>query len=137
MAISVVDALNFLKVKKLVMVTPYLEEIVETEEKYLESFGFDVIHSETLNRADQLANMKRSPWENYHFALDAARQAPDAEAIFISCGALRTLEIIEYLERATLKPVVSSNLCNAWNCLKLAGIKEPINGCGSLLAQRR
>ena len=134
---SVVEALNFLEVKKLVIVAPYLQEIVDAEEKYLESFGFNTVHSETLNSADALANTARAPWENYHFALDAARQAPDAEAIFISCGALRTIEIIEHLERATMKPVVSSNLCTAWNCLRLAGIKEPIYGYGSLLSRER
>ena len=134
---SVVEALNFLEVKKLVIVAPYLQEIVDAEEKYLESFGFNTVHSETLNSADALANTARAPWENYHFALNAARRAPDAEAIFISCGALRTIEIIEHLERTTMKPVVSSNLCTAWNCLRLAGIKEPIYGYGSLLSRER
>ena len=137
MALSVVEALNFLKVKKLVIVAPYLQDIVDAEEKYLESFGFDVIHSETLSSTDPHANAARAPWENYHFALDASRQAPDAEAIFISCGALRAIEIIEHLERTTMKPVVSSNLCTAWNCLRLAGIKEPIYGYGSLLSRER
>jgi len=137
MALSVVESLRALDVKKIVVVAPYLKEITDAEEKYLESFGFEVVYSETLGMKDPLAFMERPLWENYHFALNAYRKAPEAEAIFISCGAMRTIEIIEDLERATGKPVLSSNQCNAWLCLKLAGIREPIYGYGSLLARER
>jgi len=137
MALSVIEALNFLNVKEIVLVCPYLKEIVCAEEKYLNNFGFNVIYSETLSIADSLLIFARPPWENYYFALNAARKAPEAEALFISCGAMRTIEIIEYLECVIRKPVLSSNLCNAWNCLRLAGIKDPIYGYGSLLARER
>ena len=46
-------------------------------------------------------------------------------------------QIIEYLERAIGKPAVSSNLCTAWNCLRLASVKEPIRGYGTLLGRER
>ncbi len=137
MAFSITEALNFLNAKKIAMVTPYLQEIVDAEEKYLESFGFDVIYSETLGRVDPLGTMARTPRENYNFTLNAANNAPEAEVIVISCGAMRSIEIIEDLESAIGKPVVSSNLCSAWLCLKLANIKEPIYGYGSLLANKR
>jgi len=137
MATSVIEALQSLNIKKLVIAAPYLKEITEIEEKYLESFGFDVVHSETLGMKDPLGFMERPPWENYHLALNAYRKAPEAEAIFLSCGAMRTIEIIEHLERATGKTVLSSNQCNAWMCLKLAGIRDPVYGYGTLLARER
>jgi maleate isomerase len=137
MALSITEGLSFLGVKKIAMVCPYLQEVVDAEEKYLESFGFEVVYSETLNKSDPLAYAAREPWENYHFALDAARKTPEAEAVVVSCGAMRTIEIIEYLERAIGKPAVSSNLCTAWNCLRLAGIKEPVHGYGTLLDRER
>jgi maleate isomerase len=136
-ALSVVGSLQSLGIKKIVVVAPYLKEVTDAEEKYLESFGFEVVYSETLGMKEPLVFMERPPWENYHFAFNAYRKAPEAEAIFISCGAMRTIEIIEHLERAIGKPVLSSNQCNAWMCLKLAGIKEPIYGYGSLLARER
>lgn len=137
MAFSVIKALEALNVKKIVMVAPYLQEIVEAEERYVESFGIQIVHSETLGIQDPMAFMERSPWENYSFALNTYHKAPEADAIFISCGALRAIEIIEHLERTIQRPVLSSNLCTAWMCLKLAGIKEPIYGYGSLLARER
>jgi maleate isomerase len=137
MATSVIEALHSLNIKKLVVAAPYLKEITEVEEKYLDSFGFDVVHSETLGMKEPLKFMERPPWENYHLALNAYRKAPEAEAIFLSCGAMRTIEIIEHLERTTGRPVLSSNQCNAWMCLKLAGVREPIYGYGTLLARER
>lgn len=137
MAYSVTRALEALKAKKIVVVAPYLKEVIETEEKYLKAYGLDIVCCENLGMRNPLDYAARTPWDNYHFALNAYRKAPEAEAIFISCGAMRTIGIIEYLEKATGKPVISSNLCNAWMCLKLAGIKEPIYGFGSLLARER
>lgn len=137
MATSVIEALRSLTIKKVVVVAPYLKTITEVEEKYLGSFGFEVVHSETLGIIEPAAITERSPQENYDFALNAFRKAPDADAVFISCGGLRTVDIIGDLERVIGKPVLSSNQCNAWMCLKLAGIHEPIEGYGNLLARER
>ena len=137
MALSIREALNFLGIKKIALVAPYLTEVVDAEEAYLESFGFTIVYSDTLNKVDPLEYAAREPWDNYHFALNAARKAPEAEAVVVSCGAMRTIQIIEYLEKAIGKPAVSSNLCTAWNCLRLAGIKEPIHGYGTLLNRER
>jgi maleate isomerase len=137
MAFAITKAFEFLDAKKIIVVSPYLDEIVEAEERYFESFGFKTVLSETMRIPDPLAVMARPPWENYRFTLNAYNKAPEADLTLISCGALRSIEIIEHLELQTEKPVVSSNLCDVWHCLKLAGIKEPIYGCGSLLAKER
>ena len=60
---------------------------------------------------------------------------PDADAIFISCGALRSIEIIDELEARTGKPVVTSNQALAWHALRLAGIADRIEGHGRLLRE--
>ena len=137
MALSIVKAFESLGVKRFLAVCPYLEEIVEAEKRYFKSFGYETALTESMKIPYPLTVMARSPWENYRFTLDAFAKAPDVDAILIACGALRTFEIIEALEEATGKPVVSSNLCSAWMCLKLAGIKQAIQGFGSLLARER
>ena len=42
-----------------------------------------------------------------------------AEALFISCTALRTACVIAEIEQALGCPVVSSNQATAWMCLRL------------------
>jgi maleate isomerase len=66
----------------------------------------------------------------------AAREVDsvDAEAIFISCTAWRTFEIIESLEKDTGKFVITSNQATLWATLKTMGISE-IPGYGRLLGQ--
>jgi maleate isomerase len=79
----------------------------------------------------------RTTHGNYSFALSVYKNGLDADAIFITCGAMQTIETIEALERMTLLPVVSSNICNIWHCMKLLGIHEPVSGYGSLMEVER
>ena len=55
--------------------------------------------------------------------VELAREAmaPDAEGLFVSCTALRAAVAVPDMERALGRPVVSSNLATAWNCLRLCG----------------
>lgn len=57
------------------------------------------------------------------------RRASGSDAILVSCGSLRTLEIVEALERDTGKSVVSSNIAQMWTALRMlgmAGAERPI-----------
>jgi maleate isomerase len=62
-----------------------------------------------------------------------ARAAPNADAILISCGNLRSFEAIEPLETDTGLPVVTSNQAGLWQALRLVGIRDPLPGIGRLL----
>ena len=67
------------------------------------------------------------------FAL--AQDRADADAIFVSCGALRTLEVVAEIEARAGKPVVCSNQAMIWDCLRLAGIDDRFEGYGRLLQE--
>jgi maleate isomerase len=60
---------------------------------------------------------------------------PDADAIFVSCGALRTVDVIDEIEAATGKPCVASNQAMLWHCLRLAGIDDRLEGLGRLFRE--
>ena len=67
------------------------------------------------------------------FAL--AQDHPDADAIFVSCGALRTLDVIGEIETRAGKPAICSNQAMIWDCLRLAGIDDRFEDYGRLLAE--
>jgi maleate isomerase len=67
------------------------------------------------------------------FAL--AQDHPDADAIFVSCGALRTLDVIAEIEARAGKPAICSNQAMIWDCLRLAGIDDRFESYGRLLAE--
>lgn len=132
---GVVRALRALDVRRVAMGTPYLEEINQLEIRYLEERGIDVVsHLGLQLRYDldmsrvSLATIRRLAHE-----VDAA----NADAVFISCGALRAIHVIEQLEAELGKPIVTSNQAMMWDVLTLAGIGDSISGYGRLLHQSR
>lgn len=128
---GVIAALKTLSVTRIAVATPYLAEIDAREAEYLNAAGFDILTIDGL-RIEKDSDMVRVPPDYIvEFALSVDR--PEAEAIFVSCGALRTLDVVEEIERRAGKPVVCSNQAMMWHCLRQAGIDDRIDGYGRLL----
>jgi maleate isomerase len=130
---SVINALNVLKVRRLAVGTPYLDELNVMEKEYLEARGFQVLHIQGLNITNDADMVKVAPDFIKEFALRIDR--PEAEALFISCGALRTLDVVDDIEKAVQKPVIASNQAMIWQTLRMAGVADRINGYGRLLRE--
>jgi maleate isomerase len=129
----VLQALRTLQAKRIVVTTPYLDDVNNLEARYLQDQGFEILEFQGMNiRKDP--DMRRVVPK---FIQDYARNLdrPDAEAIFISCGGLRSLEIVDALEQEVGKPVVVSNQAMLWNTLRLAGIEDKIEGYGRLFLE--
>lgn len=130
---GVIRALRALGASKLVVATPYLDEINALEADFLESAGFQLLDIQGLNIERDSDMVRVTPDFIAEFAASIDR--PDADAVFISCGALRTLEVVEALEQSLAKPVVCSNQAMIWDTLRLAGIDDRIPGYGRLLRE--
>ncbi|MEM7225483.1 MAG: aspartate/glutamate racemase family protein [Pseudomonadota bacterium] len=129
---GVIRALKALQARRIVVATPYLEEINRLEARYLADAGFEVLAIEGLQIEQDSDMVRVAPDFIAEFA--ASLDRPDAEAIFISCGALRSIDILAPLEQRLGKPVVASNQAMAWDCLRLAGVTDVISGAGRLLS---
>ena len=129
---GVVDALGALGVKKLVVGTPYLDEINTAEAEFLVEKGFDVLDIQGLNLTTGIEFGRVSPayWKKFAQEIDQ----PDADAIFLSCGGIRALEVVEEIEQATGKPVITSNQAQFWSCLRRAGISDELTGFGRIFS---
>ena len=88
------------------------------------------MHIEGLNVTDGAAMGRIAPSFLKDFALSVDRVG--AEAIFVSCGGIRTLDVLQDIEDAAGKPVVCSNQAMVWDCLRRAGIDDKICGYGRL-----
>ncbi len=128
---GVIHALEAFKIKRIVVGTPYIDELNKMEKRYLEDRGFDVLDIQGLNITNDADMVKVTPEFIMDFALSIDRQ--DAEAIFISCGALRSIDVMDKIEKLVRKPVIVSNQAMIWETLRLAGINDAIEGYGSLL----
>lgn len=130
---GVVDALRELDAKKLVVGTPYLDDINTAEAEFLTAKGFDVLDIQGLNLETGIEFGRVTPGYWKAFAKEIDR--PDADAIFLSCGGIRSLEVAEEIEQLTGKPVITSNQAQFWSCLRRAGIGDNIPGFGRIFMQ--
>ena len=60
---------------------------------------------------------------------------PDAQAVMLACGNWLTLGIVDRLEAALGKPVLTTNQVSLWAVLRLAGYHAPVFGWGRLLRE--
>ena len=130
-----VEALRFFGARQVSVATPYPEWNNQKLREYLEAMGFTVLNLEADPWAFQAPNRTigdRPPEDIVEYASQACR--PDADALFCSCTAWRSLEAVEELEKRTGKPVVTANQATAWVTFRKLGITEPIHGFGKLLA---
>ena len=127
---GVVDALKELNAKNIVVGTPYLDEINKCEAEFLVKKGFNVLNIQGLNLDSGISFGKITPeyWRQFAIEIDQ----PDADAIFLSCGGIRALEVAQDIENITGKPCVTSNQGQIWSCLRRAGIMDKISGYGQI-----
>ena len=127
---GVVDALRELKVKNLVVGTPYLDEINTKEAEFLSKKGFSVLNIQGLNLTKGIEFGTVTP--DYWIKFAEEINEDSADAIFLSCGGIRSTEVIDQIEQKTGKPVITSNQAQMWSCLRRAGVEDKISGFGKL-----
>jgi maleate isomerase len=130
---AALDAIKQLDLKKISIATPYPSYINDRLKLFIESNGIKVVDIEGLNTADSdnVLTQMQPPSVAYNIAKKLDRD--DLDGVFISCTALRTIEIIDILERDINKPVVTSNQAIMWKSLRLANVWDRITGYGRLL----
>lgn len=136
---AVVAALRALGARCVAVTTPYVDFVNESERRFLQEYGFEVasLHGLRLGETqEERRGIGRVPPEHvYRMAMACDR--PEAEAIFVSCTNLATLDVIAQIEADTGKPVVTSNQACFWACLRLLGLPDRIEGYGRLLSEAR
>ena len=127
---AITAALNQLGVKKLVLISPYVKQTNEHEVRYLSECGFNVVYEFGL-ALDSDGYSAVTPQEWIKVVTEHSR--PDADGYLLSCTNTRTIEVIEELERALDKPVITSNQATLWACLKQLGVAYSNKTLGRLL----
>ncbi|MFC1816259.1 aspartate/glutamate racemase family protein [Thermodesulfobacteriota bacterium] len=116
---AVIESFTQMGVKTLSVVTPYEDWVNDLEKKYFEANGIKVLNIKGLGLRG-LDVCEVHPESFYPFVREHYRK--EADAIFLSCMGLRTLEIIPTLEDDLQKPVISSNQATFWKLFRMCGI---------------
>lgn len=134
MSTAMLDALHAVGAQRLAVATAYNTEVNARLQGWLESCGFSVLnlHGLGIEAVADIASVTQDFL--VEFGAQVAQEAECADALFVSCGGLRTLEILEPLEQRTGLPVVSSMPHTLLAGARLLGIDACVEGYGSLLA---
>ena len=129
-----VEALKSMKIKKLVVGTPYEDAINQRLKRHLESSGFEVLQiaGYGVRKNAQLTDLPVHA--SYKIAKRLYAKGHDADGIFIPCPRWPTIGDVALLEDEIGKPVITSSLACIWYALKLIDIKENVSGYGRLMA---
>ena len=125
---ALIAALRALGVTRLAIATPYVEPVTRRLVSYLAEHGVRTVSSEGLGLLGYIWRV------SYSEVVEIVRAAdnPAADALFISCTNLPTYDLIEPLEQALGKPVLTANQVTMWAALRALG-REAV-GRGALLA---
>lgn len=130
---GVIRALHAVNAKRIVVGSPYIREINDRESRYMTDAGFEIL-SMTGLEIEKDSDMVRVP-PKFLLEFAVSLDQPDADAIFISCGALRTLDVVDEIEQRVGKPVIVSNQAMIWDTLRLAGIHDKLRDYGRLFRE--
>ena len=131
---AILESLELLKMRKLVIVSPYREETHLAEKKFFQTSGFTVVRSRSLEIDAGIKFAQVTPGEIYRFSRENWDEG--ADGLFISCMNFNAMPCLGYLEADLGKPVISSHSATFWKVLKMVGVREAIPGFGRLLSEK-
>lgn len=132
-ATALLEALEHLGVRRVSVAAPYDASISMMAKSFLEGNGVSVVGTRELGLVSNQEVGRLTAEDAYE--LGRAADRPDADAVIFAGTNMRTMDVIERLERELGKPVVSTTAAALWSALRLAGSAEKIEGHGRLLRE--
>ncbi len=128
---AMAEALKLNKVRKVDVVTPYVETTNERLRRYLEGEGITVNNLGTFDMLDMFDHARIQPTDVYQKVMETVTD--EADAVFIACTQVRALEIVDLLEKDLRKPVFSANQASFWKVFDTLGIDPKLDNHGDLI----
>ena len=129
------DAMRAFSARKIVMVSPFEEARNEERKKVLESAGFEVVNMKGLGLNRRLDIQRQDSYASYALAKSAFLEAPEADALYISCPDWLVVQNVGKLEYDLKVPVITHASAVVWAALKAMHIRGPVKGYGRLLEE--
>lgn len=127
---ALIDALAALEVGRVALIQPpwVKPELLDLGTAYFERNGVAVLDHARADVARELGEVSARAL----FTWVRARVPDEAEAVVICASTLRAIGIVEALEEALGRPVVTANQAAAWSALNQIGVRDPLEGYGRL-----
>ncbi|NIH87403.1 maleate cis-trans isomerase family protein [Amycolatopsis granulosa] len=126
---ALAEVLHLLDVQRVAVITPYDADLTRSLHDFLAELNVDTVSSDHLGLGGGIWKVSYRTIAERILGADH----PDAQAIFVSCTNLPTYDVIEPLEAALGKPVLTANQLTMWACLRR--MELPIVGPGQWLRE--
>lgn len=133
MSNGIVDGLKVAGAKRVAVATAYTDEVNATLDRFLKESGFEVVIIKGLNLIRAVDGVTQQGL--FDFSAGVFSQAHQADTLLVSCGGLKTLDLLVPLESKCKVPVVSSTPHALMNAVRVAGLSPRATGYGSVLAK--
>ncbi len=135
MSTGVIEGLRAVGAKRVVAATDYDPEVNRRLQAFLGESGFEVLGVKGLG-IEKVEDVDRVTQDGLlKFCVGVRETQPQANAILVSCGGLRTLEILAPLEQQGRIPAVSSTPHALLAGVRLLGLSGRAPGFGTLLSK--
>jgi maleate isomerase len=131
-ATAMLDCYAALGVRRVALAAAWSETTNKWVAAFLESHGIEVVSQVAMGVVSNNEVGRLHPQTAFEHGKKADRK--EADAVFLACGNWWTAAIVEDLERAVGKPVLTTNNMTVWHALKKIGVNEGRAGFGRLLA---
>ena len=123
-----------LRLKRIVMASPFPEDQDERLVKFLAHDGIEVVAFRGLGCPNADVIWQLPPETGYELATALLREHPDVDGVYLPCNKWRTVSVIEKIEKDTGKPVVTNTQAWTWEAMNAMGMSDPVSGYGRLLS---
>ena len=135
---STVTALRYIAARRIVVATPFGNDLNKLIREYLERSGFTIevirgISGLPNEPPISLATARLPLSQTYQFARDTALLDPQSDALYVAGAPMPFVENINALEQELGKPVIGSLPAMLWNCFTTLKRRIKIKQFGRLL----
>tara|TARA_Y100000590_G_scaffold222823_1_gene252138 strand:- start:21 stop:773 length:753 start_codon:yes stop_codon:yes gene_type:complete len=127
---AALKAFKKMNLRNIAVLTPYPKEVNLTVFNYLKQNNIEVdsFSSFNLNYDSEIAKVSLESLMNQIAKINLS----NVDGLFVSCTALKIVDILDKVEKEFGTNVVSSNQAMIWDCIKLLKIDSSIIGYGNL-----
>jgi len=131
---GLIDGLRTANARRVAVATAYTDAVTERLKIFLQEYGFQVTSAKGLGY-ERIPEGAVTQDILLKLGTDAYAGSNKADALVVSCGALRTLDLIVPIEKKINVPVVSSTPHGLMNGVRLLGLSPRVQGFGMVFAR--
>ena len=118
---------------RVLIASPYPLKQTARRVAVLEEEGIAVAAHDSLDIERNFEITQLDPALVARQAIDLAERHPEGDVVYLPCGSLPVTTVIDEIEEATGRPVVTCVQAQVYACLDRGGFDRPIEGYGKLL----